>query len=92
VTWKPGYNSGIAAADMATIANAIKRQGVVNPNGKPLIEFGNFSYNGQLFLPGNRGVIQLKFGDVVAVDTNWGWPIVISNEALAAASSPWVFV
>ncbi len=91
VTFLPGYGSGLSAADIATIALAIKRQGSSNPSGLPLIEDGAFSANGLLYLPGNRGVIQCKPGDIVAVDTNWGWPILVSKEALAAASSPWTF-
>lgn len=87
VKWFPGQGSGISNADMATIAEAIWFQDNKNPTPIP----GAFSFNGLLFLPGNRGVIQPKPGDVVAVDTNFGWPIVVSKEALGAGSSPWVF-
>jgi hypothetical protein len=89
VTFLPGYGSGISAADIATIANNIKRQ--QSQGSVPLIIPGAFPGDGHLYLPGNRGVIQLLPGDIVAVDTNWGWPIVVSKESLAAASSPWTF-
>jgi hypothetical protein len=43
---------------------------------------------GQLFLPGGRGTILLLPGDFIAVDTQTGFPFVIS--AAAAAAAGWV--
>jgi len=82
VKWLPGFNSGVAAADLATINNDIKDdQNVAHPKVP-----GAFSYNGQLFIP-NRGVLKLLPGDWVAVDATTGWPILLSSYAIA--SGPW---
>jgi len=83
----PGYNSGMAAADIATINNLILRQGGISQN--PSRE-GGFSANGKLILPGNRGVISCLPGDVVAIDSVTGWPILLSKNAANIASTPWV--
>lgn len=37
---------------------------------------------GMIVIP-NRGILQLKPGDVVAWDTTVGWPIVLSGDAFA---------
>lgn len=78
----PGYNSGMAPADVATISEAILDD---LSNGHPNIP-ASFSYNGNLYIP-RRGVLKLHPGDVVAVDTTTGWPILISK--LSALSGPW---
>ena len=74
--FKPGANS-MTAADVATIANAIKTddavQGYLN---------GAWSQTGLVYLPGGRGVIQMKPGDYIGVD-NKGWPIVVSAYSIA---------
>lgn len=50
--------------------------------------FGMMTAHGQLVIPA-RGVLKVKQGDIVAVDTQTGWPILLS--AAAAASNPaWV--
>ena len=49
---------------------------------------GGFSKNGELYLPGGRGIIRLKPGDYIGVD-HYGWPIVVSAESIADPSSSW---
>lgn len=44
-----------------------------------------WSRNGQLYIP-NRGWLKCLPGDVIAVDPNTGWPILISAKAAASAS------
>jgi hypothetical protein len=80
----PGYNSGMAAADIATIQNLIRADG--NP-AHPMVSGGHFSADGLLFIPGGRGVLKMKPGDWVAVDSQ-GWPILVSANSIA--SSNWV--
>ncbi len=76
----PGWNSGMAAADEASIANAIKDD---LTNGNPVVK-GAFSYNGVLFVP-NRGHLQILPGDYVGVDSQ-GWPILVSANSIANAA------
>ena len=73
------------ALDMAALAALIKDD---------LNQTGNFApnkffdFNGLLMIP-RRGLVRVLPGDFVAVDTQTGWPILVS--ALAAASNPsWV--
>ena len=73
--FQPG---AMAAADIATISQAIKAQNAVGRN-KPEA----FSNNGLLYLPEERGVIRLNPGDWVAVDPTTGWPLAISAYAIA---------
>lgn len=82
VQMTPGAG-GILPADIATINNLILGDGTTNrgPFG------GQFSYNGLLFLPRDRGVIRVLAGDWVGVDATTGWPIVVSSKA--ATSGPW---
>ena len=54
-------------------------------NGFPLFP-GAFSNTVLLTIP-NRGILQVKPGDVIATDTQTGWPILIS--AAAAAGGGW---
>ncbi len=82
ITFKPGYGSGMSAADIATVALAIKDdKNVAHP-----IFPGAFSANGILYVP-NRGQLKVLPGDVVAVDPETGWPILISANAIA--NGPW---
>lgn len=83
ITW----NHVSAVADVASILAGIKNQS--NP-AHPVWP-GAFAKSGQLFLPNNRGVINMQPGDVVAFDHN-GWPIVVSSESIADGSSSWVLV
>ena len=83
VLYLPGYNSGIAAADMATINNAIKSQlNVANPQAGG----SYFTSEGVLYLPDQQGMIRVNPGDFVGVDSS-GWPIVVSKNAIA--NGPW---
>jgi len=40
--------------------------------------------NGILYYPGGRGMLKLYPGDVVAVDPNTGWPVLINNASALA--------
>lgn len=82
IKYLPGYGSGMAAADIATIALAIKNDLV---NGNPVYPQA-FSANGLLYIP-NRGFLQMLPGDYVGVDET-GWPILVSKNAIAGTS--WV--
>lgn len=77
-----GWNSGLSAADVAAINIAIVGDGKTNPGSYG----GQFTESGLLFLPRDRGVIQVFNGDWVAVDST-GWPIVVS--ANAVTNGPW---
>lgn len=66
-----------AAADVATIAQAIKDDiNVAHPTWP-----GAYVLNGFLYVP-NRGVLKVLPGDWVGVDPQ-GWPILISSNSLA---------
>lgn len=80
----PGYNSGMAAADIATIAAMIKND---QNSTLPVIP-GSFSDNGLLYVP-NRGVLKMLPGDYVMVDGPSGWPILVSAKALSVGGSVW---
>lgn len=78
----PGYNSGMSAADIATMANAIKDDlNVTHPKWPQA-----FSSNGLLYVP-NRGVLKMLPGDYVGIDSQ-GWPILVSANSIANAA--WV--
>ena len=78
------FGGALAAADIATIANAILNDQV---NGNPIWP-GAFAQTGLLYVP-NRGILKCLAGDYVGVDAATGWPILVS--ARAAASNPqWV--
>jgi hypothetical protein len=49
----------------------------------------NGGTGGQLYLPDRNCWIKLLPGDVVAVDTQTGWPILVSKKA-AASNPAWV--
>ena len=76
VLYAPGYNSGLLAADQATIQNAIK-----DDLGNAHARLPGAFQGGQLFIP-NRGVLQVLPGDFVGVDAN-GWPILVSKYSIA---------
>ena len=76
------FSKAAAAADVATIALRIKNDLI---NGNPVWP-GAFSLMGLLYIP-NRGVLQLRDGDVVGTDAT-GWPILLSPGAAAGAN--WV--
>lgn len=75
------YAGATAAADIATIANAILDD---LKNTNPVFP-GAFSQKGLLYVP-NRGVLKVLPGDYVAVDTV-GWPILVSARSAATAAS-----
>lgn len=76
----PGYGSGMSAADIASMALAIKNDLV---NGNPVFPQA-FSANGLLYVP-NRGILQMLPGDWVGVDSQ-GWPILVSKNSIANAA------
>lgn len=82
ILFLPGQNSGVSAADTATIANLIRDD---LSNSHPIVP-GSYSSNGILYVP-NRGFLKILPGDFVGVDTATGWPILVSKRA--AASGPW---
>jgi hypothetical protein len=77
--FKYGYGSGMSAADIAAINNAIK-----SDNAAQKLVPGAFSANGLLRIPG-RGVLQIVPGDYVGVDSA-GWPILVSAYSIANAA------
>jgi hypothetical protein len=79
-----GWTAQTAIADVAAIQEAIVRQGTFRTSIVP----GGFSPSGRLFLPGGRGIIQMKPGDYIGVDSN-GWPIVVTSESIAAGGTSW---
>lgn len=80
-------NKQAVAADFATIMQGIKDDSVKVAGSHPIYP-GAFSQQGLLYIP-NRGVLQVKNGDVVAIDNN-GWPILVSSDTIAYGSSLWV--
>lgn len=78
----PGWNSGMAAADVATFALDIKDDII---NSHPIKQEA-FSSNGLLYVP-NRGVLKMLPGDWAMVDATTGWPILVSKRAMT--SGPW---
>lgn len=82
LVFEPGYGSGMSAADIASIALAIKNDQI---NGQPIFPQA-FSANGILYVP-NRGQLKMLPGDAVAVDPHTGWPILISKLAFAAGGN-----
>jgi hypothetical protein len=74
----------LAPTDLAAIAQAIKDDVNVSHPTSP----GAYTFDGLLFVP-NRGVLQVRPGDVVAVDSR-GWPILLSADAIT--NGEWSFV
>ena len=76
------YSRSMAAADVASIAEHIlDDQNVAHP-----IFPGAFAQTGLLYVP-NRGILKMLPGDYVAYDSTTGWPILVSENAVA--SGPW---
>lgn len=82
IKFLPGYGSGMSAADIASMALAIKD----DINTTHPIWPGAFSANGLLYYP-NRGVLKILPGDYVGVDSQ-GWPVLVSANSIANAA--WV--
>ena len=70
----------LAAADVASINNAIKDD--LNP-AHPVVG-GFVQSDGHLYVP-NRGILSLRPGDYVGVDSQ-GWPILVSANSIANAA------
>ena len=68
-------------ADVATINNGIK-----SDNAAQQILGGFSPADSMLYVP-RRGVLKVRAGDYVAIDTTTGWPILISSYAIA--NGPW---
>lgn len=85
--------SGMSDADRATIAQAIKDDILGYSNAAPpkpaRIWPDAFTRAGLLYVP-NRGVLQVRPGDYVAVDTNGGWTILVSGNVIDLSGTPWV--
>jgi|SRR6516162_728743 hypothetical protein len=77
-----GYFPNIA--DFATIDAGMLDD--INPTHPIYGPTNGLTPQGLLYVP-NRGVLRVRPGDYVAIDTTTGWPILIS--ARAAASGPW---
>lgn len=77
------FQKSLSAADVASIANAIKDD--LNP-AHPIYP-GAFALQGFLFVP-NRGILKILPGDYVGVD-NTGWPILVSANSIGDGSSEW---
>ena len=82
VTYSPSPNV-LLPADLATIANGIL---VDNTFGNAFP--GAFNFMGILTFP-QRGSIKVLPGDVVAIDGQTGWPILVSAKAIAGGG--WTF-
>lgn len=78
---------GLLPADLYTIQKNILDDSV--PAANPTIYPGGITQGGMLYVP-NRGYLRVFPGDYVAIDTQTGWPILIS--ARAAAGAAWVHV
>lgn len=75
------FGGALAPADIAQIQLHILNDLI---NGNPIFP-GAFQQSGLLYVP-NRGVLQLRPGDVVAYDST-GWPVLVSGNAIA--NGPW---
>jgi len=72
-------SGAMTAADIAAYQVLIKDD-LTNTN--PIIP-ASFSQQRLLYIP-NRGVLHVRPGDYVAVDSATGWPILISAKAIAS--------
>ncbi len=45
--------------------------------------------NGILYYPGGRGMLKLYPGDVIAVDPNTGWPVLINSASATGGTTSW---
>lgn len=86
VKYLPGYNSGILAADIATINNLIRSS--VNVSS-PRVGGSYFTSDGILYFPDQKGFIRLAPGDYIGVDAvaSSGWPVIVAADAIA--NGPW---
>lgn len=82
-------SGAMADADIATLIALLKGDAgnPSSPIGSGYLMPGAWSHNGILYIPG-RGALITQPGDIVAVGTASGWPILVSKAA--AASTDWV--
>jgi len=76
------FEGALSAANIALVAEGILDDQIAT---HPIFP-GAFSQKGQLYIP-NRGWLQIIPGDWVMFDTTTGWPILLSQRAVA--SGPW---
>ena len=86
IPWLPNLaGNEVIPADVAALNVAIKNDLI---NGGSIANLpiwgGAYSQSNLLSIP-NRGVLKLYPGDVVAWDTQTGWPILVSGLAAANA-------
>lgn len=89
------FTNQLTPAAIATISALIKydNQAAIgnqefDPNSSLQTVINALGRDGVLGIPG-RGLLRVRQGDIVAVDSQTGWPILVS--AAAAASNPaWV--
>jgi hypothetical protein len=83
-TLKTGIKDDLNPASFAASQTGGNYTGSLSPNIF-------FDFNGLLMIP-RRGLVKVFPGDVVAFDTQSGWPILVSAEAIAVGSSSWNYV
>ena len=85
------FSASMLDTDVGTIAQDIFDDLLgLSAAGKPTrnIPSAPFNRQGQLWIP-NRGWLRVLPGDWVAVDTNSGWPILVSGVAVPLSGTPW---
>jgi hypothetical protein len=89
--WLPAIaGNELTAADIASLMVAIKNDVINGANIASLPSWGgSYSQSNLLSVP-NRGVLRMLPGDVIAWDSQTGWPILVSG--LAANNAGWHFV
>jgi hypothetical protein len=83
------FSPNMTIADLATMQELIKNDAPVagtDPSKYPIFP-GGFSNSGLLYIP-NRGVLKCKPGDYVGIDHS-GWPILVSADSIADATTSW---
>lgn len=90
-TFVIGFNNAgktsVLLSQAATASAAGVRIGFINPSSS---QGERFTFNGFLEIPGGRGRLIVKPGDIAAID-NTGWPILLSAASLAYAGSLWTY-
>jgi len=72
----------------AVSSTTLRKIAFINPGAKGM--GGRLSFEGRLELPGGRGWVTVKPGDVIAIDST-GWPILVSAAAIAYSGSDWTY-
>jgi len=78
--------SSVLLSQAATASAAGVRIGFIQPTRG----YNKLSFEGRLEIPGGRGTLLVKPGDVIGLD-NTGWPILLSAATLAYPGSLWTF-